>query len=352
MRPAQSDRSPPVRWPVAAVACACWIPAGCSSRVERPPAPTPPTVSVVAARRMDVPIELRAIATTVALQQVSIRARVRGILRERHFEAGDDVRKGQLLFVIDETPFRAELEADRARLVEARDVLEKARHSRAREIARAFLEVAKDRWECTRIEEAAGARPPGLRRDPRRGSRTPDRPPHAGRGRGRGREDRARESPGRSRPHDSGRRGRGRRRRDAVRQSEINLDYCRIHSPIDGRVGAVKVHPGDLVEPSARSQDRDELTTIQQLDPIGVDIPVDSRFLPRAASAIRQGLPVKIVRPVTQGDHNCPGAGMADFIDIAPDPGRLTFRCRARVSNPKRTLLPGQSVRAVVTGFR
>ncbi len=274
------------------------------------------------------------------------------ILRERHFEAGDDVRKGQLLFVIDETPFRAELEADRARLVEARDVLEKARHSRAREIARAFLEVAKDRWECTRIEEARERDRPGC--DATHAEEVERR--IALRMRAAAGVEAAKTELERARAdHDltiQAAEAGVAVAESAVRQSEINLDYCRIHSPIDGRVGAVKVHPGDLVEPSARSQDRDELTTIQQLDPIGVDIPVDSRFLPRAASAIRQGLPVKIVRPVTQGDHNCPGAGMADFIDIAPDPGRSTFRRRARVSNPKRTLLPGQSVRAVVTGFR
>ena len=77
--------------------------------------PPPPVVSVVEARRMTVPVMAEPIGTTRALQEVSVRARVRGFLKEIHFEEGGDVKKGQLLFVIDEEPFKAKLDAARRR---------------------------------------------------------------------------------------------------------------------------------------------------------------------------------------------------------------------------------------------
>ncbi len=74
----------------------------------------------------------------------------------------------------------------------------------------------------------------------------------------------------------------------AIRQSEINLSYCRIYSPIDGCTGEVKVQPGDLIGPSASRHDPTELTTVQQLDPIGVES--------RSTHASSAGLPSRLKR--------------------------------------------------------
>ena len=65
---------------------------------------------------MTVPIMAEPIGTTRALQEVSVRARVRGFLKEMHFEEGGDVKAGQLLFVIDEEPFKAKLAEAQAKL--------------------------------------------------------------------------------------------------------------------------------------------------------------------------------------------------------------------------------------------
>ena len=89
---------------------------GCSPKVGAARTPPPPVVSVVEARRMTVPIMAEPIGTTRALQEVSIRARVRGFLKEIHFEEGGDVKAGQLLFVIDEEPFKAKLAEAQAKL--------------------------------------------------------------------------------------------------------------------------------------------------------------------------------------------------------------------------------------------
>src|SRR4051812_49197948 len=87
-------------WFVAATAVACsWgARAGCSERAETEHRP-PPVVTVAEARRADVPVRVSPNGTTRALKAVSIRARVRGFLREQHFEEGADVQAGQLLFV-------------------------------------------------------------------------------------------------------------------------------------------------------------------------------------------------------------------------------------------------------------
>jgi membrane fusion protein, multidrug efflux system len=86
---------------------------GC--RKSSVPQEPPPTVRVVASRRMSVPVLVTPNATTRALEDVTIRARVRGFLTERHFEEGSLVRKGQLLLVIDEEPYKVALRSARGR---------------------------------------------------------------------------------------------------------------------------------------------------------------------------------------------------------------------------------------------
>ena len=106
----------PVGWLALGVAWASVAIPGCSPQVAAERVPPPPVVSVVEARRMTVPIMAEPIGTTRALQEVSIRARVRGFLKEMHFEEGGDVKAGQLLFVIDEEPFKAKLAEAQAKL--------------------------------------------------------------------------------------------------------------------------------------------------------------------------------------------------------------------------------------------
>ena len=87
---------------------------GCQEPVTKA-APPAPTVGVVESRRMSVPIEVMPNGTTRALEDVTIRARVRGFLTERHFADGAPVEKGQLLLVIDEEPYRVAIQAAQAR---------------------------------------------------------------------------------------------------------------------------------------------------------------------------------------------------------------------------------------------
>jgi membrane fusion protein (multidrug efflux system) len=137
----------------------------------------------------------------------------------------------------------------------------------------------------------------------------------------------------------------------AVRQAEIDLSYCTIISPIDGRVGEAKVKVGNLVGPmtSAGGADYTELTTIQQLDPMGVDIQCASRYLERATRLIKQGLDVSLVRPGAEGDQPTVYTGRCFFIDNKIDPATSTVLIKASVGNPERTLLPGEYVKLDMT---
>src|SRR4051794_41429727 len=127
----------------AALAVACFgvtlttlVLSGCQKspvQVELPP----PTVGVVESRRMNVPLLVTPNGTTRALEDVTIRARVRGFLIQRHFDEGSVVKKGQLLLVIDEEPYKVALQSVQARLAEATAALKKAEESKGREVSAA-----------------------------------------------------------------------------------------------------------------------------------------------------------------------------------------------------------------------
>src|SRR5690349_7474063 len=94
------NRSRTEGWIALGMACASITMSGCNTPAGAERIPPPPVVSVIEARRMTVPIMAEPIGTTKALQEVSVRARVRGFLKEIQFKEGGDVKEGQLLFVI------------------------------------------------------------------------------------------------------------------------------------------------------------------------------------------------------------------------------------------------------------
>ena len=88
----------------------------------------------------------------------------------------------------------------------------------------------------------------------------------------------------------------------AVRNAELDLGYCRMYAPIEGRIGEAKVKVGNLVGPeSAGGGTFSELATIQQLDPMGVDVRLSSRDLERITALIEGGLAVRLTRPGPAG---------------------------------------------------
>ena len=118
------------------------------------PRETPvPTVTVVRARKMDVPIIRLPNGTTRALNEVTIRARVKGFLKEMHFNEGSNVKKDDLLLVIDEEPFKVKVAQAKAVLEEAEAALKKAKESRAKEVAKAQVSLDETQLQLDRVEE-------------------------------------------------------------------------------------------------------------------------------------------------------------------------------------------------------
>jgi RND family efflux transporter MFP subunit len=325
-------------------AAATLVVAGC----EKPAAqaePPPPTVGVVNSRRMDVPIIARPHGTTRALQEVSIRARVRGFLTEQHFDEGSYVKKDQLLFVIEEEPYKVALQSAQATLAEAEAALKKAQESKAREIKLAQIGVDEAQLILARLAENRTrnlfSRNAASRED----------------------EDKALAERKKFEAQvEADRANYEQAKADytinilaaqaqvdnakaSVRSAELDLGYCRMYAPIPGRIGEAKIKVGNLVGPASGNNTDTVLASVQQLDPMGVDIQVSSRYLEHCTRLVEQGLAVKLTRPGLDGEQDHPYQGECYFIDNVIDPTTSTFLVKARIANPQRTLLPGDYVK-------
>lgn len=316
---------------------------GCEQPVSAVP-PPPPAVSVIEATTTRVPEIARPNGTTRALQNVSVRARIRGYLRDVLFTEGQDVTKGQPLFVIDEDPYKADLASASAKESAAEADLAKAKESKAREIATAQLDLDQADLALARIEEQRQrnllARNAASPQDVDRAVATRQR---------------------NEAQVEANKANLAQAKADydinilaaqadldaakaAVETARVNLAYCRINSPIDGRIGEAKVKVGNLVGSLAGS-DGTELATIQQLDPMGIDVEVSDRYLERAAMLVPKGLDLELDRLGVDGEVRYPQRGTFFFIDNVVNPTTSTFLAKASIPNPEKTLLPGQYVK-------
>ncbi|MFO7601355.1 MAG: efflux RND transporter periplasmic adaptor subunit, partial [Candidatus Desulfacyla sp.] len=191
---------------------------GCKKEHNPPPQPPPPNVTVEKVVLQTVPVHLNYVATTVSVKVVDIRARVEGFLEERRFVEGADVKKGDLIFVIEKAPYEAELERSLARLAQDRAALSFARDQvkRYKPLAEQdfVTQEALEDYE-TRAREAAAAVQADLAK---------------------------------------------------IKQDRLNLGYCTMYSPINGRIGRTLVNVGNLVGAGEDTK----LATIVQLDPMYV----------------------------------------------------------------------------------
>jgi RND family efflux transporter MFP subunit len=317
---------------------------GCERKVA--PAPAPPTVGVVEARRMNVPVVATPNGTTRALEDVTIRARVRGFLTERHFEEGAFVKKGDLLLVIDEEPYKVALQSARALQAQAEAALDKAEVSKGREVAVARLELSRAQLVLAQIQER---RARSLLVRSASSSEELDRA-EAERKKWEAQVEADVANHEQALADYDVEVSSARAQLDAanagVRDAELNLGYCRMYAPIDGLIGEAKVKVGNLVGPDAMGGGEfTNLATIHQLDPLGVDLRLSSRDLNRVRTLLGHGLAVRLVRPGSSGDMEHAYDGECYFIDNEIDETTSTFLAKARVPNPGGVLLPGEYVK-------
>lgn len=301
---------------------------------------------------MTVPIMAEPIGTTRALQEVSIRARVRGFLKEGPpslFQEGSDVKKGQLLYVIDEQPFQAAVAAAQASLDEARAELEQAEKSQIVAIAQARLLVGQAALYFAQLQESRDRRlleRVSLTREEYEESKAKLQQADADVQAKKADVEQARVD---FRSQIALAKAKVAKGVADLSNAELDLSYCRMSSPIDGRVGFSEVQLGNLVGPatSGGGADYTELVVVRQLDPMGVDMQVASRYLDRVARLIERGLPVEVFRPGLEGEEARRFPGRATTIDNTINPTTSTFLIRAEVANPARTILPGEYVKSV-----
>lgn len=329
-------------------ACTCWTVAvvlgvaGCSMTAQPPRIPPPPTVTVVLSRKMTLPLVVKPIGTTRALNDVTIRARVKGFLQEKHFEDGRNVKKGQLLLVIEERPYQVALEARKAQLAAAKAALERASSSQAVPVARAKLALDEAQLSLDQIEERR-ERKLVLRNA---ASQDDYDKTEAQRKKSVAQVDSDRaslvEAEADFRIDIENAKANVANAESAVEDAEISLGYCRMFAPIDGRIGELKVKLGNLVGDTGAT----DLVNLQQLDPMGLDLRPAARNLPIAtALQAKGGIAVNVA---VEGERPHPHVGRTLFIDNQVDTQTSTFLVRAEIPNPDSAVLPGQYIRATV----
>src|SRR6266568_2804531 len=224
----------------------------------------------------DVPVYLDEIGTCAAYETVQVQAQVSGQIIARHFQDGSDVKQGDPLFTIDPRPYQATLDQAKAQAALDQATLKRQEDLRARKV------ISQQDYD-TAVANAQKSQA-------------------------------------------------------AAEAAQVNVDYCYIKSPINGRVGLRNFDVGNLVGPSTPP-----LVTIQGLDPIYTDFTVAENDLPTVRKYLG-GPNVKVQTYLPDGSIT-PRTGDLYFIDNAVQPGSGTVKARAVTPNPDRALWPSEFVR-------
>jgi membrane fusion protein (multidrug efflux system) len=325
-----------------ALACSLWL-GGCSSSTSAPPPPVP-EVATVSVQTEQVVLTTDLPGRTSAYAMAEIRPQVGGIIQKRLFEEGAEIQAGQLLYQIDPAALQAAYDNAAATLAAARRGTERARAALAVSRAgvvrqRAVLENARTnrkRFEDLLAEGAVSA----SQRDQ---AATEADVAEATLLATEAQVESDREAVATA---EAG----IKQAEAAVETARINLGYARVTAPIGGRIGKSEVMVGALVtagQPTA-------LATIQQLDPIYVDVTQSSANLLRLRQSFESGRlrgngdKQAKVKLLLEDGTLYPLEGTLKFSDVTVDPSTGSFILRTVFPNPRHLLLPGMYARAVV----
>ena len=258
----------------------------------------PKAVGVVVVQQTAVPDTVELAGRTVAFQSSEVRPQVSGVIQRRYFTEGSIVRKGQPLYQIDPSLYRAAANEARANVANARATFEaaKIRADRYRPLAAAEAVSRQDYTDAVAQQRQAQAQI--------------------------------------------------QLNRAQLDTARINLRFTTVPAPITGRIGRSLFTVGALVS----ATQADPLTTIQQLDPIFVDIQQSAADL----LTLRRGLATGGVSPARaevrlklEDGSDYGYSGSVEFAEVVVDQATGTVNLRARFPTPQGLLLPGMFVRAV-----
>jgi membrane fusion protein (multidrug efflux system) len=277
--------------------------ASCQPEQQQAPPPAPaPQVAAVTVQPHQILLTTELPGRTSAYRTAEIRPQVSGLVLKRHFTEGADVRAGEVLYQIDPAPFQAALNNARAVLGRSEANLPAIRSRVAR-----YQELLADKAVSQQEYDDAASALSQTEADIAYG-------------------------------------------KASVETARINLAYTRITAPISGRIGRSYVTEGAIVtayQPQA-------LATIQQMDPIYVDVPQSTTELFRlkrrlAAGLLNQnGRNQKTVTLILEDGTRYPQEGTLQFRDVSVDPSTGSVILRAVFPNPESYLLPNMFVRAVM----
>jgi membrane fusion protein (multidrug efflux system) len=265
------------------------------------PAPPVPQVGFVTLHAQQVPFIATVPGRTVASGVSEIRPQVSGIIQKRLFEEGAEVKSGDVLYQIDDRPYRAALDSAKAAAERAKATVANAQaeFDRQGELARRNV-ASQQQLDAARAALAqaqadlAGANA-------------------------------------------------------AIETAQINLDNTRLTAPISGLIGTSLVTEGALVTANQAGA----LVTVRQMDPMFVDMTASSANLLRVRTMIAEGTlhqasPSPEVRLTLEDGSQYPEVGsiQATEANVSETTGTVTIR--ARIANPKHVLLPGMYVSATV----
>ena len=278
-------------------------------------------VMVATAVQKDVPVEIQVIGNVEPYSVVTIRAQVTGQLREAHFREGEFVKKDDLLFTIDPSPFEASVRQAEANLAHDKAQLNQAEATLKRDIAQQkyamaqasryrslFKEGIASKDQTEQIQAGADALSEGLGAD---------------------------EAMVQSAKAQVG------ATEATLQNTRILLGYTTIRSPIEGRTGNIAVKMGNLV--TANTTD---LVSINQVQPAYVTFSVPEPQLPAIRKYMAAGkLPVSAA---PQDGSSAPETGTLSFIDNSVDTTTGTIKLKATFTNTTRKLWPGEFVRVTL----
>jgi len=278
-------------------------PAFTGSALGGPPGPgggPPPMVTVVAVTEQDVNPPTEYVGHMEAVQTVDLRARIEGFLEQVKFKEGSDVYAGDLLYVIEQAPYQAKVDADTASVTQATatftkasQYLERVRTVRSGGVSAADIDdaVAEELRARGELEEAKAD----------------------------------------------------------LERSRLDLGYTTVRAPITGRIGRTAFTRGNLVNPASGP-----LARIVQIDPIRVVYSISENDLVAIKMALKDAArgkkhPMLAPRIKLPGGQVLKTSGQIDFVDNTVDPGTGTIAVWALFDNPDGTLLPGQYVTVLVS---
>lgn len=273
--------------------------AACGGEAAPPAMPTP-EVTVVTLKAQPVPLTRELAGRTVPFLVAEVRPQATGIVKQRLFEEGGLVKAGEVLYQLDDATYRAARDAAAANLARAKASATSARLAaeRSTELVAAKLVSQQDHERTVAAAAEAQADVAAYQA--------------------------------------------------ALQSAEVNLGYTRIVAPISGRAGKSSVTQGALVTANQEAP----LVTVQQLDPIYVDLAQSSsellqlrRDMEAGKVEAAEGVAAKILL-----EDGTPYAepGRLEFTDVTVDPSTGSYALRVRVPNPGNLLLPGMYVRAMV----